>query len=272
MIQKYSSIDWASKTFEEVIEPKIFFCWLQGSKYMPPLVQCCHNSIAMNAGKREIVFIDERNMSKYIELPNHIIDKFKAGKISRTHFSDIIRFNLLEKYGGLWLDSTTLVTEPLDNYKELLERTYFTQKYCHEKSDDNKYVKMYQCYVSYARWGPFVLGTSVKHHPMFAFVKDFYNEYWREFDQVIDYVLLDFIMDIAYESIPFVHREQDSVPINNIDINTLVFHLNDLYVQYPFDKILKGNFLNKLSWKAPLNLQANNTVFAEIKRRYGTLR
>ena len=98
------------------------------------------------------------------------------------------------------------------------------------------------------------------------------NEYWREFDQVIDYVLLDFIMDIAYESIPFVHREQDSVPINNIDINTLVFHLNDLYVQYPFDKILKGNFLNKLSWKAPLNLQANNTVFAEIKRRYGTLR
>ena len=156
----------------------------------------------------------------------------------------------------------------MDNYKDYWKMTYFTQKYCHEKDDNNKYVKAYQCYVSYARWASFCLGSSIKHHPMFAFMKDFYVEYWREFDQVLDYVLMDYMLDIAYESIPFVHSEQDAVPINNTDINTLVFHLNEPYAQYPFDKILKGNFINKLSWKAPLNMQAEGTVIREILRRY----
>ena len=274
LIKQFATPNWDSVRFEKVApkEYKIFYCWFQGKDAMPPLVQCCFNSIKLNAGRREICFIDEQNFSRYVDLPDHVIDKFRAGKISRTHFSDILRFNLLDQYGGLWLDSTTLVTEPLERYKDFWRMPYYTQKYCNEKSNDNKYVKAFQCYVSYARWAGFVQGSSVKHYPLFKFLKEFYDRYWRDFDQVLDYVLMDFVIDIAYESIPFVHRDMDSVPINNLGINDLVFHLNDPYERYPFDKVLKGNFLNKLSWKAPLNDQAEGTVFKEIQKRYGSLR
>ncbi len=271
LIERFAKTDWDLIKFEEVApkDYKIFYCWLQGRDEMLPLVRCCFNSLRMNAGDREICFIDEKNYSAYVDLPSRIVEKYKAGKISRTHFSDVIRFNLLEHYGGLWLDATMLVTEPLDRHKGFWARTYFTQKYCNEKSNDNPYVKALLCYVSYARWASFLHSSSVKHHPLFAFLSEFYREYWRDFDELIDYVLIDFIIDLAYENIPFVRRELDSVPINNLDINTLVFHLNEPYVKYPFDKILNGTFLHKLSWKVPLDAQSDGTVFREIVRRYG---
>ena len=271
LIERFSKTDWDSMKFEKVApkDYKIFYCWLQGREEMPPLVRCCFNSVRMNAGNREICFIDEKNYSAYVDLPSRVIDKYRSGKISRTHFSDILRGNLLEHYGGLWLDATMLVTEPLDRHQDFWTRTYFTQKYCHEKNTDNPYVKAFQCYASYARWGSFLQGSCIKHHPLFVFLSEFCREYWRDFDEIIDYVLIDFIIDLAYENIPFVHRELDSVPINNLDINTLVFHLNEPYVKYPFDKIINDTFFHKLSWKTPLDLQSDGTVFREIVRRYG---
>ena len=135
--------------------------------------------------------------------------KFRTGGITRAHFADILRVNLLERYGGLWLDATILMTEPLENYKKLLKLPFFTQKFTHEKNNDHPITKSFAAYSSYARWGGFIQGSSVIHNPLFAFMKDFYNEYWRDFDEIIDYVLMDFMIDIAYDNIPAVKREID---------------------------------------------------------------
>jgi hypothetical protein len=35
------------------------------------------------------------------------------GKMTVTHFSDILRFNLLKNNGGLWLDATIFVNKPI---------------------------------------------------------------------------------------------------------------------------------------------------------------
>ena len=227
------------------------------------------NSFEMNTSPYKICFIDEQNFSNYVELPNHIMDKFKAGKISRTHLSDIIRINLLEQYGGLWLDSTILITEPLSKYKNYWKMPFFTQKFCHERDNNNRYARTFRCYVSYARWAGFIQGSAILHNPLYTFMKEFYNEYWRDFDDVIDYVLMDFMMDIAYDNIPFVHKEMDDVPINNVNTWTTNMHLNDLYEKFPFDKVIKDTFLNKLSWKKKINLDVEGTVYKEILKRYG---
>lgn len=270
LIKKYAKAVINDKTCPRV-RPKdyqIYFCWLQGEANLPPLVRCCYNSLRQNAGRYKVVFIDEQNFSRYVDIAPHIMEKFRAGKITRTHFSDILRVNLLERYGGLWLDSTILVTEPLENHNDFWQMPYFTQKFYHDKNPLNPFVKSFGCYISYARWAGFIQGAAVRHNPFFVFEKEFFNAYWRDFDEPIVYEFMDFITDFAYEYIPSVRKKLDAVPINNTEVWTLLKHLNEPYAAYPFDKILQGNFLNKLSWKIQLDMTTPGTVFREIQRRY----
>ena len=265
LVKKYSNSVINDKNCPKV-EPKdyrIYFCWLQGKENLPPLIQCCYNSLKKNAGNYKVIFIDAKNFSDYVTLPEYVIQKFKDGKIGHAHFADILRVNLLEQYGGLWLDSTILVTEPLEKYKNFWKLPYFTQKFFQEKSSFCPFVNP-----SYGRWATFILGAAVRHNPFFVFMKDFYNEYWKEFDEILDYVLMDFMMDLAYENIPAVRKEFDAVPINNDRAWSLLGTLNLPYNKYPYDKIFKGNFLNKLNWKSQLDWQKPDTVLKEIQRRY----
>ena len=153
LIQKYSQAVIDEKTCPRVRQEdyQIYFCWLQGKENLPPIIRCCYNSLKRNAGSYKIVFIDEKNFSNYVDIAPHIMDKFRAGKITRTHFSDILRVNLLERHGGLWLDSTILVTEPLEKHKDFWQMNYFTKKICHDKNPLNSFVKSFGCYISYAR-------------------------------------------------------------------------------------------------------------------------
>ena len=99
-------------------------------------------------------------------------------------------------------------------------------------------------------------------------MKDFYNEYWRDFDEIIDYVLMDFMIDIAYDNIPAVKREIDEVPINNENVWTLSPYLNTPYKNFPYDKVLRGNFLNKMSSRKQLDTETDGTVLKEIQKHY----
>lgn len=268
LIKKHSQAVISKKSCPQVADYKIYYCWLQGEKNLPPIARCCYNSLKQNAGRYKIVFIDGQNFSNYVDIAPHILDKFRAGKISRTHFSDILRVNLLEHYGGLWLDSTILVTEPLENHKNFWQLPYFTQKFLHAVDYPHAYNKMLEWCVSYARWATFIQGTAIIHNPLFVFEKDFYNEYWRDFDDAIDYMLMDFMMNIAYENIPSVKEIFDEVPINNVEVWTLLNHLTDEYADFPFDKILGDTFLHKLNWRDKPEMTSEGSVIREILRRY----
>lgn len=267
LIKKYANAVINENTCPRVSPKKyqIYFCWFQGEAHLPPIVRCCYNSLRQNAGRYKIVFIDEQNFSRYVDIAPHIMDKFRAGKISRTHFSDILRVNLLERHGGLWLDSTILVTEPLENHKALWKMPFFTRKIAHEIDYTNP---NHNYCVAYGRWASYIQGTAILHNPLFVFEKEFYVEYWRDFDSVIDYLLMDFTMALAYDNIPVVRKEMDAVPINNTETHFIETYLNGLYAMFPFDKVLKDTFLHKLTYKKQLDMTTPGTVFREIQRRY----
>ena len=79
---------------------------------------------------------------------------------------------------------------------------------------------------------------------------------------------MDYVIDIAYEKIPFVKAEMDAVPINNPEIHTLVNRLVEKYSDYPYEKILKDTFLHKLTYKFPFDYQDKQTVLYEIMQKY----
>ena len=105
------------------------FKWLE-KKYQienaPKLVQDCYASIKYWLKDKEIIVITESNYKEYVEFPDYIIEKWKKGIITNTHFSDLLRIELLINHGGLWLDATTYLTGTLPNY--ISENDFFVYR------------------------------------------------------------------------------------------------------------------------------------------------
>ena len=94
----------------------IWICWFQGMDSAPDLVQKCYESVVSNNPEKNVIVITEENMSEYVTFPDYIIDRWKRGVITHTHMTDLLRLELLIKYGGLWLDATVLCTGKAPEY------------------------------------------------------------------------------------------------------------------------------------------------------------
>ena len=98
----------------------IWWCWLQGKEQAPQIVNACLNSLMREfkgssvqevqglSDGYEIKVIDAENWKEYIELPDFIVKKWGKKQIPSALFSDLLRLELLIKYGGTWIDSTVL--------------------------------------------------------------------------------------------------------------------------------------------------------------------
>jgi hypothetical protein len=97
------------------IPKKIWFLWFQGLSQAPLVVLKCYEYWKKYNPDWEVIFLDEDNITDYINLP---LSKEKICQLSRNHQSNIIRLELLAKYGGVWADATSLCRVPLDNWLE----------------------------------------------------------------------------------------------------------------------------------------------------------
>ena len=126
LIQKYKDIPDATMPNSE--SSKIWTLWWQGVEQAPEIVKVCLKSQQENMVSNgfQYTVITKDNWKQFIDLPKHIIEKVENGKITLTHFSDIIRAELLKQYGGIWIDATVFCNKKLD-LKPVTE--LFTAKY-----------------------------------------------------------------------------------------------------------------------------------------------
>ena len=124
----------------------IWVFWWQGKNKMPSLVKKCYRSIISNRGKRKVILITQNNIKEYTTIPDYIYKKVNERKISLTHLSDILRFNLLNNFGGLWIDATIFVNDSLDVFNT--NKLFTLSGYPDEKHFN----------VSYGRWTGFFIG------------------------------------------------------------------------------------------------------------------
>ena len=108
----------------------VWFCWLQGLDNAPAIVKACYNSLRTHLSDREIKMIDNGNWQEYVELLEYVIAKWHKKQIPSAQFSDLIRVQLLIKYGGTWIDSTVLCTGT-EHTDEFLDTDLFMFQYTH---------------------------------------------------------------------------------------------------------------------------------------------
>ena len=234
VIEKYSGYNEMPSNMTE--DAPIWVCWWQGEQNMPPIVEACYRSLKRHAGTHPVNLITFENLNDYITFPSYIIEKQKEGKITLTHLSDILRFSLLAKYGGLWIDSTVFVTGDLD----LTGKKFFTVK-CN-RPDDGYYVSKY-------RWTGFCIGGD-KTNVLFHAVRDMLFTYWDCKDRLIEYLIVDYLIEIMYQGNHIVKDMIDGNPFNNEKLDEMYHYMNDTCDDEMFRKLCEDTDLHKLSWKA----------------------
>lgn len=207
-ITEYQNVE--IKSVEDT-EKKIWVLWLQGWDDIPLTVSLCQKSIEKNKGNFEVVYLDEKNLDEYIQIPTFILDKYKRKKITSAHLSDIIRVMLLRKYGGVWLDSTCLLIENIP--ENILEFDNYTAKGIEE-------IYLHQYWVEYKNWESYFL-SSRKNGILVSFLETALFEYWQKYDDIVDYLLLHQFSKIARDNISFLNLNYNNIPINNSKVEQL---------------------------------------------------
>ncbi len=87
--------------------PKIIWTYWD-SETVPEVIKRCIETWKKYNKNYEIIFLNDITYSNYIDIPNIYYDTIQRK-------SDFIRIYLLEKYGGVWIDSSTICTAPLDS-------------------------------------------------------------------------------------------------------------------------------------------------------------
>lgn len=205
-------------------------CWWQGMEEAPDLIKVCINSQKMHLPDEvELVIITKDNYRDYVEFPQWLIDRVEDGRVTLTTFSDVIRASLLYKYGGIWLDSTILLTETLP--VDFWDYEIFTIKefrYCL----------------------PFMGGKPGQ--TFYRFLMEGFFYYYKNYESTKYYLLVTYLLDIAMNKYPDIREKYNKLPakswgISNIsNFDSLSFHINEKYSPETYDKYMEGIYIHKL--------------------------
>lgn len=239
----------------------IWVCWWQGEGKMPDVVRMCYKAMQKHTPDcAQTVLINEENYNQFVDIPEHITQKYRSGIISAAHFSDVLRFCLLSQYGGMWLDATVFSSDSIP--VEIFSKEYYTQK----AADPSAYPKE----PSRAQWCGFIWAGK-PGNPLFRFVRDALFAYWKKHNTTLDYIFFDYIILTAYNKLPHIREMMDRQEPNNEHIWALWQMMNEKYDAGVCTSLFEKNIFHKLSYKAKLETETadgNETFYGHILSEY----
>lgn len=230
----------------------IWICWWQGEENMPEIVKACYASVHRHAGEHPVILITEKNYRNYADMPDYILKRLHAREMSITHFSDLLRMNLLKQYGGIWADSTIFLTKDIDSVVNP-DLNFYS---CRHIANN--------CNVVRGRWTSFFIACG-KGNILPSFMLDAYYDYWRKNAKIVTYLFLDYLFALAHENIPAVAEMVNSLPLAKF--SKLSKCLNMKYEEKNIKEFYTDYGFHKLTYKKQFNMQTPNgeeTIYARL--------
>lgn len=254
------------KTLEHKRSKVIWFCWLQGMEQAPELVHVCYDSlyrwlVKVNGYRLEV--IDGKNWNEFVELPEYVVRKWEKGRISAANFSDLLRLELLIKYGGTWIDSTVLCTGDVKvngerlKVKEYLDADLFLFQYTPEGTTEG---------ISISNW--FI--TSCTNNEVLMAVRDMLYAYWKDYDCTIDYYMFHLFFEIVAREYP---DQVGAMPYGSSQRSiALMKHWNEPFMQEQWDRLVSKVAFHKLSHRVDEKTKYNkdnyyNYIIYDLRTR-----
>lgn len=214
----------------------IWTIWLQGISEAPLIVRKCHESMQKCFSEWEIVVITEDNFSDYITFPDYIMEKYEKGNISRTHFADLIRLELLSKYGGTWLDGTVYCSEFInDKHDFYLNSDLFLFQNLKPGLDGH-------C-SSISSW----MITASAGQNIILLTRELLHNYWKTHNFAVDYFILHYFFQMAIDVYP--EEWKKVIPVSNSVPFVLLLRLFDRYDENIWKVAKEMTCFHKLTFK-----------------------
>ncbi|MBR6829029.1 MAG: capsular polysaccharide synthesis protein [Paludibacteraceae bacterium] len=213
-------------------EKIIWTCWLQGEENAPLVVKRCLDSIRQHAGDYKVVVLTQETISKYVEVPAYIELKHQQGVIPHAHYTDIVRLLLLIRHGGVWIDSTILLTRELPPYVKEAPLFVFQR-------EPEGHVEMGICFIS-----------SDKNHPILCTQLALLLEYWKHENELVSYSIFHLFWTMTVHSSPQLlelWKAVRYVPCAIVDI--LMHDLSSCYSDVRWNEIRELSSIHKLTYK-----------------------
>lgn len=183
VLKKFDS-EYLIEKYPQSKSNKVWVFWMQGMDNAPALVKRCYKSLQENLKDREIILITEKNINEYVQFPEYIKDKLNRGIITYTHLSDLLRVELLIRYGGTWLDSTVFCSgSNIPRY--MLDSDFFV--FQNLRPGDNGDV------LNFSSW----FMTSCSNNKILLATRELLYAYWKKNNSMIDYFLIHYFMMIV---------------------------------------------------------------------------
>lgn len=252
--RKYSCYIWNYvKNQEEILEhecsDKVWFLWLQGIEQAPELVKICYQSLIDKMPEKEIVLLTENNYRDYVTFPSYIQEKIDSGIITKTHVSDLMRLELLNSYGGTWVDATVYCSGVnIPDY--MLNSELFLFQNLKPGLDG-------QC-SCISSW--FI--TASTKNPILLLTKDLLYEYWKTNTRMIDYFLFHDFFQLAIEAFP--EEWNKVIPFSNSTPHILLLRLFEKYDEKLWNAIMDQTPFHKLSYKYSAEQKNNKGTYYNV--------
>lgn len=228
----------------------IWILWLQGEENAPPIVKACINSIRKYWANKKIVVLSNENISQYISLPYFIEEKYKQRVFGAAHYSDLLRTELLYRYGGIWIDSTVLCTSNSVPQSIFRAPLFVYQKIDLTRLDINPTI----C----SSW--FI--AAKKNCKIISLTRKLLFEYWNKHSTLCNYFLFHICFTLASRK---YDEEWSKVPVfNNQSPHTFQFELQNEYQEERWNEIIKMSSFHKLNHHNDYSKYGDNTMYSYI--------
>jgi hypothetical protein len=203
---------------------------------------------------RPVVVITEDNFRDYVTFPDYIMKKYEKGIISKVHFADLLRVELLAKHGGTWLDGTVFCSDnPFQPY--VLDSELFLFQTLKPGLDGH-------C-SRVSSW----LMSAYSGNPIILLTRALLHEYWRTHNYAVDYFILHNFIEMSIEAYPQVWDKV--VPFSNSVPHILLLRLFEPFDSRVWDGVRKQTSFHKLSYKfTPEQAKLAETYYTEVLGEY----
>ena len=212
----------------------VWICWFQGIENAPLIVQKCVSSLKENLSDKKVTILNFENINEYVTFPPIINEKWEKGIISNTHLSDILRIELLIKYGGTWIDSTVLCTGK--NFPDYLFKSdlFFFQLLKPGLNGQS---------LSLSSW--FI--TSSSNNYILLITRELIYEYWKKNKIMANYFLFHMFLEIVLDEFP-EERKKIMKFCNSIP-HMLLLDLFEPFDKEKFENVERLTAFHKLNYK-----------------------
>lgn len=224
----------------------IWTCWMQGIDKAPETVKVCLQSYKNFLKDYDIRVVDDDTFEDLVEMPDYVVEKYKKGIIPKALFADILRLELLIKYGGVWIDCTVLCTgwqsgsELEKRVRRYLEAELFMFRY-NEVNIGSWFI---------AAW---------PQNRLLIRLRDMIYAYWRDYDVTLQYYLIHLFFTALTNDYPELIANMPKERARNS--LWLLHHWDNRFDEKTWEALTSQVAFHKLSCRPDSKLKEDRTNY-----------